>query len=182
MSSIPCDVCLDLMPLVQDGVASGASEALVAEHLEHCPRCRAIYGGTGEKPLPPPNERRMARRLRQGVRGWAAGLVLAVAVLCLALLNGAEYGTLTFWLLPFLGGLLYAYWNSSWKQKLLALSLILSGIGGVWGYFSAAAGWRMHRALRDFFTQFLFCGLLLLLGAAIAALLVFALGGKEDKK
>ena len=45
MNGIPCDVCLDLMPLVQDGVASAASEALVKQHLEHCPRCRAIFGG-----------------------------------------------------------------------------------------------------------------------------------------
>ena len=61
MNGIPCDVCLDLMPLVQDGVASAASEALVEQHLEHCPRCRAIFGGAGQAPPPAPNEQRMAR-------------------------------------------------------------------------------------------------------------------------
>ncbi|WP_418973114.1 zf-HC2 domain-containing protein [Allofournierella sp.] len=181
MNGIPCDVCLDLMPLVQDGVASAASEALVKQHLEHCPRCRAIFGGAGQAPPPAPNEQRMARRLRQGVHGWAAGLVLAAAVLCLALLNGGESSALIFWLLPLLGGLLFTYWNSRWKQDLLALDLALAGIGGAWGYFSAAAGWRLHRALREFCTQFLFCGLLLLLGAAIAALLRFAFARKEEK-
>ena len=36
-AKIPCAVCRDLMPLVQDGVASPESEALVKAHLAACP-------------------------------------------------------------------------------------------------------------------------------------------------
>ena len=41
IKKIPCAVCRDLMPLVQDGVASPESEALVKAHLAACPACRA---------------------------------------------------------------------------------------------------------------------------------------------
>ena len=36
-TEIPCAVCRDLIPLVQDGVASPESEALVKAHLQTCP-------------------------------------------------------------------------------------------------------------------------------------------------
>ena len=39
-TEIPCAVCRDLIPLVQDGVASPESEALVKAHLQTCPECR----------------------------------------------------------------------------------------------------------------------------------------------
>ena len=41
-TEIPCAVCRDLIPLVQDGVASPESEALVKAHLAACPACRAL--------------------------------------------------------------------------------------------------------------------------------------------
>ena len=37
-TEIPCAVCRDLIPLVQDGVASPESEALVKAHLPPCGR------------------------------------------------------------------------------------------------------------------------------------------------
>ena len=36
-TKISCAVCRDLMPLVQDGVASPESEALVQAHMAVCP-------------------------------------------------------------------------------------------------------------------------------------------------
>ncbi|MUT97691.1 MAG: hypothetical protein EP147_19310 [Subdoligranulum sp.] len=45
IKKIPCAVCRDLMPLVQDGVASPESEALVKAHLAACPACRALRQG-----------------------------------------------------------------------------------------------------------------------------------------
>ena len=38
-----CDVIRDLMPLAAEGIASEKSLALVREHLEECPACRAAY-------------------------------------------------------------------------------------------------------------------------------------------
>ena len=49
-TEIPCAVCRDLIPLVQDGVASLESEALVKAHLQTCPECRTLWqaGGGGD--------------------------------------------------------------------------------------------------------------------------------------
>ena len=49
MNKISCDMCIDLMPLVQDGVASEDSRNAVLQHLQECPDCRALY--EGEIPL-----------------------------------------------------------------------------------------------------------------------------------
>ena len=43
-AKIPCAVCRDLMPLVQDGVASPESEALVQAHMAVCPAWLAHAG------------------------------------------------------------------------------------------------------------------------------------------
>ena len=45
MTEISCDMCMDLMPLVQDGIASADSRAAVLAHLEHCGECRALFEG-----------------------------------------------------------------------------------------------------------------------------------------
>mgnify|MGYP002547768194 CR=1 FL=1 len=37
-----CEVIRDLLPLVQDGVASEASCRMVQEHLEECEACRTF--------------------------------------------------------------------------------------------------------------------------------------------
>ena len=47
---ITCDICMDLMPLVHDGVASADSVAAVEEHVESCAQCRALY--EGQLPVP----------------------------------------------------------------------------------------------------------------------------------
>ena len=47
---ISCDVCLDLLPLAADGVASQDSQNLVKEHIAACPGCaEASAAWTGEK-------------------------------------------------------------------------------------------------------------------------------------
>ena len=53
-TEIPCAVCRDLIPLVQDGVASPESEALVKAHLQTCPECRTLWQGPCHKACPHP--------------------------------------------------------------------------------------------------------------------------------
>lgn len=68
IKKIPCAVCRDLMPLVQDGVASPESEALVQAHMAVCPACRALWQGADEPttPEPPaPDDGKILQRLRR---------------------------------------------------------------------------------------------------------------------
>ena len=68
IKKIPCAVCRDLMPLVQDGVASPESEALVKAHLAACPACRALRQGTDAPAvpeLPAPDDGKILQKLRR---------------------------------------------------------------------------------------------------------------------
>ena len=68
IKKIPCAVCRDLMPLVQDGVASPESEALVKAHLAACPACRALQQGTDAPAvpeLPAPDDGKILQKLRR---------------------------------------------------------------------------------------------------------------------
>ena len=40
---ISCDVILDLIPLVKDGVASEESTSIVNEHIKNCERCKTEF-------------------------------------------------------------------------------------------------------------------------------------------
>lgn len=48
MNDVSCNVIIDLIPLVKDGIASEESRILVEEHIKTCESCREIYG-TEEK-------------------------------------------------------------------------------------------------------------------------------------
>ena len=41
--NVPCDIILDLIPLVKDNVASEGSINLVSEHLESCENCKLEF-------------------------------------------------------------------------------------------------------------------------------------------
>ena len=45
MIKITCDMCMDLMPLVQDGVASEDSIVAVEQHIKTCPECKSMFEG-----------------------------------------------------------------------------------------------------------------------------------------
>ena len=50
-----CEIVQDLLPLYVDGACSESSAAMVKEHLESCPECKALYeklcSNTGEETL-----------------------------------------------------------------------------------------------------------------------------------
>ena len=50
-----CEIVQDLLPLYVDGACSESSVAMVKEHLESCPECKALYeklcSDTGEETL-----------------------------------------------------------------------------------------------------------------------------------
>ena len=40
MNKIDCEICMDLIPLVKDGIASEESYKAVEEHVKECETCR----------------------------------------------------------------------------------------------------------------------------------------------
>lgn len=43
MNRISCNVCMDLIPLVKDGIASEDSRLAVEEHMKTCESCKKLY-------------------------------------------------------------------------------------------------------------------------------------------
>lgn len=50
MNKIDCDICMDLIPLVKDGVTSENSQKTVEEHLKICSMCSESFSQLSEKP------------------------------------------------------------------------------------------------------------------------------------
>lgn len=77
MNEISCEMCMDLMPLVRDGVASEDSRRAVERHVQTCAACRAVYDG--EKPPVVNTEDGLAKAVKR--LRTVSGIILAVVVL-----------------------------------------------------------------------------------------------------
>lgn len=82
MFKISCDTCLDLMPLVKDGVASKDSENLVKEHISQCENCRKIYDEEMSEPMPKMNEKKIVKKIKR------SGLFFIITVILLGISMG----------------------------------------------------------------------------------------------
>ncbi|MCM3703373.1 zf-HC2 domain-containing protein [Paenibacillus macerans] len=106
MNRISCEVVRDLLPLYYDKVCSGATEALVEEHVAGCDECKRLLEELDRSTSLPPQTIEANRQEGEELKGitvlwkksktaaFAKGAVLAVAV-CAALYSG--YLVLTQW-------------------------------------------------------------------------------------
>ncbi|MBQ7001389.1 MAG: zf-HC2 domain-containing protein [Oscillospiraceae bacterium] len=91
MYEISCDMCMDLIPLVKDGVASQDSMAAVEGHIAGCDRCRALFD---DAPLPEGDEMAGMNRAIKRVKTvsticlWV--LLLAGILLCELVMQGSS--------------------------------------------------------------------------------------------
>ncbi len=131
-TKIPCAVCRDLMPLVQDGVASPESEALVKAHLAACPACRAQWQGTdapAEREPPAPDDGKILKKLQ---RRYSTHLLLLAFVgiaagIALGYTGSANWVILT---LPFVWAVL-TYRNTGMGKPLLLFTLGLAVLDAI---------------------------------------------------
>lgn len=90
MNEISCDLCMDLMPLVRDGVAGADSRAAVEAHLESCGACRELFeAGVPESSGDQALSKAMKRvQTVSAVSAWA--VVLLGVVLCELVMQGSS--------------------------------------------------------------------------------------------
>lgn len=180
--TLPCEICRDLLPLVQDGVASPESEAAVRAHLQTCESCRALWPEAGENPAPTPlpDDEKVVRKLRDRVNGWlvtfiAFGLIWGMASSRLQFLNGLLF-VLIF---PFVSGFTYWMGGRVWRAipPLAAVLWAVFNLVDTRRYFvpepSGTIAWIVS-ALAGAAVVAALC----LIGALAAALLKYAFGGK----
>ena len=116
---INCEMCQDLLPLVQDGVASPSSQQAVEAHLAQCPACRALYSGD----VPPASDDSiLLGQLKKKLRIFYAFVLFFALFLGVSIVNSAAqfYNAL---LMPVIGALGYALfrWKALYKVPVFLL-------------------------------------------------------------
>jgi len=171
MNKISCDMCIDLMPLVQDGVASEDSRNAVLQHLQECPDCRSLY--EGELPTPS-NSKELFAKIQRRARTFSA-MVMMFGIFYGLMLTAGNGIFMNVIIMPIIGGI--SYYLFRWKALYMVPSLLLVthfitnalGLGGEYLMPIEILLWTA-----------IYCGVALL-GFIIAALLHFAFK-KEDTK
>ncbi len=122
MFKISCDICLDLMPLVKDHVASEDSHMAVNEHLKTCPSCSTLYQNESVL-VKKMDDHRVLERIRTKI--YLGGLSIAVlgALVGLALTDGAGlfYNIL---IMPTIGLIGYFALKKKWYYVPISLFML----------------------------------------------------------
>ena len=103
MIKITCDMCMDLMPLVQDGVASDDSISSVTEHLKSCPNCAALFEGQIPEPADNTN---IIKKIQQKTYLFM-GMILMFGVFFGLSLTASSDLFLNTLIMPFIGAVGY---------------------------------------------------------------------------
>lgn len=130
MTEISCDICMDLVPLVRDGLASEDSRNAVLAHTAHCDACRALLG----EDIPAPDRQNdSAARIRRRLRGLELILLVCGILFGLSLTAGSNlfYNAL---LMPVIGGLGYVIFRGYAALILPGMLFILHLAGNFAAY------------------------------------------------
>lgn len=132
MNEISCAVCMDLMPLVRDGVAGEDSCKAVHAHLAQCPDCRAIYESgapenSGEKALV-----QTVKRIKFMWGLFAGGLLLLGILLCESVMQGSSMVfCLVAWIIGKLLKVTFSLEKGGFLKRVAALAAAVFLIWGV---------------------------------------------------
>lgn len=167
MNKIDCDICLDLMPLVKDGIASDGSRQAVEEHLKTCPSCRALWDGG---PPPSTNGEKAFLKFQRQIQIFSAMVMMFGIFFGLSLTAGGDifYNTL---IMPVIGGL--GYFIFRWKA-LYNVPILLLLTHGVTNLFGLMRGVE-HLDLYSLLMWTVLYSIFALIGVLIAGLLHFSL-------
>lgn len=113
-----CGIVRDLIPLVNDGVASQESQEFVETHCLTCSDCRALLDK-----LPNYNEKNMNEKWNKKLKMTWAGFI-ALMILLATSFSETQYQFHNFILVPFIGGL--GYWILKKKVYILYIFVFIS--------------------------------------------------------
>lgn len=92
-----CEIVEDLLPLYSDNVCSEQSRQAVAEHLQECETCRALFAGSHATLIPhiepeqPSADNAVKKGFRKIRRHWWATVLAIIALIPVAFLGWNEY-------------------------------------------------------------------------------------------
>lgn len=124
MNKIECEICMDLIPLVKDGIASEESYKAVEAHVKECKTCRKLYGENQEPTQITTDENHAWKQIQKKWTGFFFALLCVGIVFGVSLTNQAEmfYNSL---IMPIAGGCGYLIFQKRAVYKVPILLLIL---------------------------------------------------------
>ncbi len=166
MNEISCDVCMDLIPLVKDGIASVDSQKAVELHMQNCEECRAVFGG---KMSPVVNGEKAFIKMKRQVQIFLAMCMMFGIFFGTSLTGGNDlfYNVL---IMPVIGGLGYSIFR--WKALYTVPVLLL-----VTNVVTNFLGLIRDREIMDLYSLLMwtfFYSIFAWLGVIIGGLLHFA--------
>lgn len=122
MSKISCNVCIDLMPLVKDNVASEDSVELVSEHVADCEQCKDIFMQESIVNAPM-NSVKVLGKIKAKLTLILLAIIIGGALFGMILSNGSGlfYNALIF---PLIGGLGYLFFRKRWYVVPIGLFIL----------------------------------------------------------
>lgn len=146
MTKITCDICMDLMPLVQDGVASEDSENAVMKHISECESCKKIYDEmyTNNKNITEDNKNsqiinpqsinidKAAKKVEKKINKYL-GMIIIFGIFFGLSLTASEEMFLNSFIMPIIG--VFGYYLFRWKAAytipciIVISNFIINGIG-----------------------------------------------------
>lgn len=172
MNKITCDMCMDLIPLVQDGVASRDSEEAVLEHIKECPSCSECYNGLEQKPEI--NDIRIVSKIRKRI-SITALIMIGLSVLFGIGLTASKDMFYNIIIMPVIGAVGFVIL----KNKSYWVSGFVFLIALMWNFIMFAVTETEDAFLSAMTFAFIYTGLCAL-GTLVAFLLYFAFK-KEEK-
>ncbi len=173
MNKITCEVCMDLMPLVRDGIASDDSKMAVEQHIKSCTVCEALYS----EGIPPAvSSEKAFYRFRRQVQLFSVFLLMFGSFFGLGLTAGADmfYNSL---IMPMIGMLGYVVFR--WKA-LYNVPVLLFIIHALLNMFRILQGTE-HLDIYSLLMWTALYSVFALLGIFIAAMFYYALKKNEKK-
>ena len=123
--NINCNVILDLIPLVKDGVASNESAFLVNEHVKHCASCKTDLDAFETIKIEPLNlkDKKIIFDIKRSVYISQIVILALGAVLGIALSSsmGMFYN---FIIMPIIGGVSLILFKNKWVVVALAIFVV----------------------------------------------------------
>ncbi len=175
---ISCNVCLDLIPLVRDGVASEDSKNLVNEHIENCENCKFEFDNSYSIKDEYINDKKVINKLKRSILFICFGFILIGAFLGITF-SYSSYVFYNFILMPMTGILSYFILKRKWYYTTIIIFITTF----IWMIIKNISEGILIEYLYNILALSIYLStiytLLSLAGTIIAALLKFAFGTED---
>jgi hypothetical protein len=171
-SIIPCEVCQDLIPLVNDHVASKESERLVFVHAEHCEVCKEMLEAAKLPQEIKVDDTKTVQAMKKYICKIGLAVLVMGAILGVAMSNSrAQFYNLI--LMPLLGTMSVFLFKRKFWISLVSI-VVVSYFGHIISLLVEEQTFRWEYIFTIPFTMTAIYLTLTVVGVIIGALLKFA--------